>query len=98
MPFVCSRTRLRSLTAERVFAAGPACRRNRPAGGRCASAGHPGVAAGRRWCWSWSVAAHLRHRRVICLQRPDEDASMHPALVRRLEHTVPPLLGLPAQS
>ncbi|SOO28974.1 conserved hypothetical protein [Xanthomonas phaseoli pv. phaseoli] len=28
----------------------------------------------------------------------DDDSSMDPALVRRLKHTVPPLLGLPAQS
>ncbi|WP_372372333.1 MULTISPECIES: phosphotyrosine protein phosphatase [Xanthomonas] len=43
-------------------------------------------------------AAHLRHCRVVCLQIPDDDACMDPALIRRLEHTVPPLLRLPAQS
>ncbi|RBK96565.1 phosphotyrosine protein phosphatase, partial [Xanthomonas oryzae pv. oryzae] len=28
----------------------------------------------------------------------DDYAYMDPALIRRLQHTVPPLLGLPAQS
>ncbi|PPV08016.1 hypothetical protein XBLMG947_1087 [Xanthomonas bromi] len=109
MLFVCSRNRLRSPTAERVFADWP--------GVQAQSAGlavDAEVQVTPELLQEAQVvmvmeprhlqllrkrfAAHLRHCRLICLQIPDDYADMDPALVRRLEHTVPPLLRLPAQS
>ncbi|ARV25145.1 phosphotyrosine protein phosphatase [Xanthomonas citri pv. glycines] len=107
--FVCSRNRLRSPTAERVLADWPGVQAQ--SAGLAADAGvqvtpellqeAQGVLVMERrhlQLLRQRFAAHLRHCRVICLHIPDDDAYMDPSLVRRLEHTVPPLLGLPAQS
>ncbi|UXW31734.1 low molecular weight protein tyrosine phosphatase family protein [Xanthomonas oryzae] len=109
MLFVCSRNRLRSPTAERVFADWPGVQAQ--SAGVAADADvqvtpellqeAPVVLVMERrhlQLLRQRFAAHLRHCRVICLQIPDDYAYMDPALIRRLQHTVPPLLGLPAQS
>ncbi|MFC7519730.1 phosphotyrosine protein phosphatase [Xanthomonas populi] len=107
--FVCSRNRLRSPTAERVFAAWPGVQTQ--SAGLAAAAqlqvtpellheAQGVLVMERRHLTSLRKrsAAHLRHCRVICLQIPDDDAYMDPALIHRLEDTVPPLLRLPAHS
>ena len=100
--FVCSRNRLRSPTAEAVFAADP--------GIEVASAGLTRDAEERLTpalvAWADVIfvmeQAHLRklrqqfrphldRQRVICLGIPDDYA--YPALVRRLEAVVPRHLG-----
>lgn len=109
MLFVCSRNRLRSPTAERVFADWPGVQTQ--SAGLAADAEvqltpellHEAqlvLVMERRHLQLLRkrFAAYLRHCRVICLQIPDDYAYMDPALIRRLEHTVPPLLRLPAQS
>ena len=102
--FVCSRNRLRSPTAEAVFAAHP--------GIAVASAGLANDAEERLTselvAWAdiifmmeqaharklrTAFRKHLNHQRVICLGIPDDYAYMDPALLRRLEAVVPPHLG-----
>ncbi|ASK90439.1 MULTISPECIES: low molecular weight protein tyrosine phosphatase family protein [Xanthomonas] len=109
MLFVCSRNRLRSPTAERVFADWPGVQAQ--SAGLAADAdvqvtpellqeAQVVLAMERRHLQllRQRFAAHLRHCRMICLHIPDDYAYMDPALIRRLEHTVPPLLRLPAHS
>lgn len=101
--FVCSRNRLRSPTAEQVFADTP--------GIEVASAGlntdaeTPMDADLAAWAdivfvmekahrtrLSKRFGAHLKHARVICLDIPDNYVFMDPDLVRLMEAKVPRLL------
>ena len=99
--FICSQNRLRSPTAERVFA-------NRP-GFEVASAGLNPEAdtpvCSDLLAWSDVIFVmekthrsklakkfrqHLRGKRIICLDIPDEFEFMEPALIRLLEKRVEP--------
>jgi predicted protein tyrosine phosphatase len=101
--FVCSRNRLRSPTAETVFASYP--------GIETASAGVDNDAenplTGELVAWADIIFVmekghgtklrakfrkYLRLARVICLDIPDNFKFMDPELVRILETKVPPLL------
>lgn len=101
--FVCARNRLRSPTAEQVFASYP--------GVEVASAGLAPDAeeplTGELVEWADLVfvmdrslrtkltrrfRAHLKRARVICLDIPDDYAFMDPALVALLEKKVTPFL------
>lgn len=94
--FVCSQNRLRSPTAEQVFADHP--------GNECASAGLNHDAENpvtREWVeWaelifvmekthrsrlSAKFGPHLGNKRVVCLDIPDDYAFMDPTLVRLLK-------------
>ena len=98
--FICSQNRLRSPTAEQVFADWP--------GIEVASAGlddgvrHPVTLELLKWAHTIFVmeGAHrtllnqrfkpqLKNRRVICLGIPDKFRFMDPALVTLLKQTVP---------
>lgn len=98
--FVCSQNRLRSPTAEQVFADWP--------GIEVASAGLNDGAANPvtpellQWAHTIFVMEgahrtrlnqkfkpHLKHQRVICLGIPDKFRFMDPALVSLLRQTVP---------
>jgi predicted protein tyrosine phosphatase len=97
--FVCTQNRLRSPTAEQVFA-------NRP-GFEVASAGldpsadTPVSPELLQWAdvifvmerthrnkLSKLFRAHLKNKRIVCLEIPDEFAYMDPVLVRLLERKV----------
>jgi predicted protein tyrosine phosphatase len=101
--FLCSRNRLRSPTAEQVFAEWP--------GVETASAGvsndaeQPVTAELLEWADLILVMEpvhrakltarwrpHLRRARVVCLDIPDDYEFMDPALVALLQARVPPLL------
>jgi predicted protein tyrosine phosphatase len=101
--FVCSQNRLRSPTAEQIFADWP--------GVECASAGVHASAdvplSSELIDWahfifvmervhktkmSVNFKKHLNHKRVICLGIPDEYRFMQPELVRLLEAKVGPFL------
>ena len=101
--FVCGRNRLRSPTAEQLFAAHP--------GVECASAGlspdadNPLTPELLDWAEIVLVmeprqqaklrqrfAPHLRDKRVVCLRIPDRYAYMDPALVELLRARVGPFL------
>ncbi|MCW5623317.1 MAG: low molecular weight protein tyrosine phosphatase family protein [Burkholderiales bacterium] len=101
--FVCSQNRLRSPTAEQVFA-------NRP-GIECSSAGtnhdaeNPLTPELIEWAdvifvmekthrnkLTSRFRPHLANKRVICLNIPDDYEYMAPALVRLLERKVPQFL------
>lgn len=98
--FVCSRNRLRSPTAEQVFAAWP--------GIETASAGvdhdadNPLTPELLQWAdvifvmermhrtkLSSRFRAHLGGKRIVCLEIPDDFDYMDPALVRLLQEKVP---------
>lgn len=97
--FLCSRNRLRSPTAEQVFASWP--------GIETASAGisrdtdHPVTPELLRWAdlifvmerahrskLSAKFKSHLAGKRVVCLEIPDEFEYMEPALVTLLQTRV----------
>jgi len=101
--FVCSRNRLRSPTAEQVFADWP--------GVETASAGLSPDAdvqvTPELLAWADTICVmerahrarlnarfrrHLRHARVVCLDIPDDFDFMAPDLVRLLRAKVPPHL------
>ena len=101
--YICSQNRLRSPTAEQVFADWP--------GVETASAGlnndaeNPLTPELLEWAdlvfvmerahrnkLSSRFRAHLGHQRVICLDIPDEYDYMDPMLVRLLRAKVPPHL------
>ncbi len=101
--FVCSQNRLRSPTAEQVFASHP--------GLECASAGtnhdadNPLTPELVEWAevifvmekahrnkLNAKYRAHLLNKRVICLDIPDEYEYMDPTLVRLLKVKVPRFL------
>ncbi|MCC5086522.1 low molecular weight protein tyrosine phosphatase family protein [Xanthomonas campestris] len=109
MLFVCSRNRLRSPTAEHIFAqwpnvlmqsAGLAPDAEQPVTPELLHDSDLVLVMERRHLQLLRrrFAAHLRHCRVACLQIPDDYTYMQPELIRRLEHTVPPLLRLPVHS
>lgn len=102
--FVCSRNRLRSPTAEHLFA--------ERAGLEAASAGlnkgadEPLSIELMDWAdvilvmekthrrkLSNKFKAHLKNKRVICLDIPDDYAYMQPELIELLEQKVGRLLG-----
>ena len=101
--FICSQNRLRSPTAEQVFARHP--------GIECASAGlnrgadNPLTAELVEWAelifvmerdhemeLSARFRRHLGGRRIICLDIPDNYRYMDPALIALLKSRVGPLL------
>ena len=101
--FVCSQNRLRSPTAEQVFAGWP--------GIECTSAGtnhdaeNPLTAELIEWAELIFVmekahrdrlrarfGGHLKDKRVICLEIPDNYEFMDPELVRLLKVKVPKFL------
>lgn len=103
--FLCSRNRLRSPTAERVFADYP--------GIECTSAGlnHDAETPLTADLVAWAelifvmekahlaklrtrFKRHLRHQRVICLDVPDRYEFMEPALVELLKRKVERFLSL----
>ncbi|WP_202595432.1 low molecular weight protein tyrosine phosphatase family protein [Stenotrophomonas panacihumi] len=101
--FLCSRNRLRSPTAERVFADWPGVETD--SAGLADDAEVPLSADQLEGCDLVCVmerahlrrlkqrfAAHLRGMRVVCLDIPDDYAYMDPALVALLERKVAPLL------
>ena len=101
--FVCSQNRLRSPTAEQVFASHP--------GVECASAGtnndadNPLTVELVEWAeiifvmekahrnkLNSKFRRHLANKRIICLDIPDEYEYMDPGLVRLLKAKVSPFL------
>ena len=101
--FVCSRNRLRSPTAEAVFARWPGL--ETASAGLAADAESPLTPEALAWADIVMVmepvhrkrlaarfAAALRGKRVVCLGIPDDFDYMAPALVALLEAKVPPLL------
>ena len=102
--FVCSQNKLRSPTAEQVFA-------NRPgfevaSAGTDRSAGTPVSPEIIEWAdvifvmervhrnkLSKNFRAQLKNKRVVCLDIPDEFEYMDPALVRLLEVKVGPFFS-----
>ncbi len=101
--FVCSQNRLRSPTAEQVFSlrAGVEC----ASAGLYDSADEP--LSGELLDWADIVfvmerahktrmaarfRAHLKDKRIVCLDIPDKYTFMDPALVRLLEAKVGPYL------
>lgn len=100
--FICSQNRLRSPTAEQLFADWPGVETS-SAG--LASAGNPVTPEMLRWAdlifvmekshrtkLSARFSPHLGGKRVICLDIPDDFDFMEPALVRLLQSRVPPHL------
>jgi len=98
--FVCSRNRLRSPTAEQVFADWPGI--ETASAGLSPDAETPVIPELLAWAdtifvmervhrarLSERFRPHLRHARVICLEIPDDFDFMAPALVRLLEAKVP---------
>lgn len=101
--FICSQNRLRSPTAEQVFASYP--------GVECASAGlnHAAESPVTPELLQWAdlvfvmekahqiklrrrFRADLNGKRILCLNIPDEFAFMDPRLVRLLQDRVPRFL------
>ena len=98
--FLCSRNRLRSPTAEQVFADWPGI--EVASAGLAADADHPLGAELLAWAdtvfvmerahrarLSAKFASHLRGKRVVCLGIPDDYGFMDPALVELLQARVP---------
>ena len=98
--FVCSRNRLRSPTAEQVFASWP-CIETASAGIN-RDADNPVTPELLRWAdlvlvmerghrskLSAKFKAHLAGRRVVCLEIPDDFDYMEPALIALLQAKVP---------
>ncbi|MGH8443733.1 MAG: low molecular weight protein tyrosine phosphatase family protein [Solimonas sp.] len=101
--FVCGRNRRRSPTAEQYFADWPgietASAGLSPEADIALTADLVGWAelicvmeSARRRKLSQRFGAQLKGRRVACLNIPDDDEFMDPALIRRLEASVPRLL------
>ena len=103
--FICSRNRLRSPTAEQVFANYPGLQT--ASAGLDADAEEPLSPELLRWAdvifvmekahrtkLARKFRAHLKNQRVICLDIPDEYAYMDPSLVEILKASVPPHLKL----
>lgn len=97
--FVCSRNRLRSPTAEQVFASWPGI--ETASAGINRDADNPVTPELLRWAdlvfvmerrhrskLSAKFKAHLAGKRVICLEIPDEFDYMEPALVKLLNAKV----------
>lgn len=101
--FVCSQNRLRSPTAERVFARWPGV--ETASAGTDVAADNPLTAELVAWAdlifvmepahrrkLQRKCRAALNGKRVICLGIPDEYDYMDAALIALLERTVPPFL------
>jgi predicted protein tyrosine phosphatase len=101
--FVCSRNRLRSPTAERVFAGRPDL--EVASAGLAPDAEEPVTGELLKWAELVFVMekrhrvrltrrfkADLRHARVVCLDIPDDYAFMDPRLVQKLTERVEPHL------
>ena len=98
--FVCSRNRLRSPTAEQVFASWPGI--ETASAGINRDADNPVTPELLQWAdlvfvmervhrskLSAKFKAHLASKRVVCLEIPDEFDYMEPALVTLLQAKVP---------
>jgi predicted protein tyrosine phosphatase len=98
--FICSRNRLRSPTAEQVFADWPGI--ETASAGLAPDAESPVTPELLAWAdlifvmearhrarLSSGFRAHLRGQRVICLDIPDDYAFMEPALIEVLRARVP---------
>ena len=94
--FICSQNRLRSPTAERVFSGRPGFQV--ASAGLNPEAETPVCSELLEWCdvifvmekahrnkLSSKFRAHLKGKRVICLDIPDEFEFMDPSLIRLLE-------------
>ncbi|NHV31035.1 low molecular weight protein tyrosine phosphatase family protein [Burkholderia sp. D-99] len=101
--FICSRNRLRSLTAEAVFAAWPGVETD--SAGLAPDAGTHLCAEQLDWAdvvfvmerahkakLAAQFGAHLRHKKIVCLDIPDRYAYMQPELVTLLERKAGPFL------
>jgi len=101
--FICSRNRLRSPTAEQVFASWPGVATS--SAGLDHDAENPVTPELLAWAalifvmerahrtrLSAKFKSHLRDKRVICLEIPDQFEYMDPALVSILRMKVPPHL------
>jgi len=102
--FVCSQNKLRSPTAEQVFSNRPGF--EVASAGTDRSAGTPVSADVIEWAdvifvmerahrnkLSRNFRAHLKNKRVICLDIPDDFEYMDPALIRILETKVGPFFS-----
>ncbi len=98
--FVCSQNRLRSPTAEQVFSDWPGL--ETASAGLNHGAENPVTPELLGWAdtifvmerihrsrLSERFGPHLRNKRIICLEIPDDFEYMEPALVRLLEAKVP---------
>ncbi|KVL24574.1 low molecular weight protein tyrosine phosphatase family protein [Burkholderia cepacia] len=101
--FVCSRNRLRSPTAEAVFAAWPGVETD--SAGLAPDADTHVCAEQLDWAdvvfvmerthktrLTAQFGTHLRHKKVVCLDIPDRYAYMQPELVTLLERKAGPFL------
>ncbi|WP_175812388.1 low molecular weight protein tyrosine phosphatase family protein [Burkholderia contaminans] len=101
--FLCSRNRLRSPTAEAVFAAWPGVETD--SAGLAPDADTRVSAEQLDWAdvvfvmerahqarLAAQFGAHLRHKKIVCLNIPDRYAYMQPELVTLLERKAGPLL------
>lgn len=101
--FLCSRNRLRSPTAEQVFAGWPGI--ETAGAGLAPDADNPLTPELLAWAelvfvmerahrakLSSRFAAHLKGKRVVCLDIPDDYDYMQPALVKLLRDKIPPHL------
>ncbi|CAB3759759.1 phosphotyrosine protein phosphatase [Burkholderia puraquae] len=101
--FICSRNRLRSPTAEAVFAAWPDVETD--SAGLAPDADTRLSAEQLDWAdvvfvmerahkarLAAQFGAHLRHKKLVCLDIPDRYAYMQPELVTLLERKAGPFL------
>ncbi|MEK7887334.1 low molecular weight protein tyrosine phosphatase family protein [Burkholderia contaminans] len=101
--FLCSRNRLRSPTAEAVFSAWPGVETD--SAGLAPDADTRVSAEQLDWAdvvfvmerahqarLAAQFGAHLRHKKIVCLDIPDRYAYMQPELVTLLERKAGPLL------
>jgi len=101
--FICSRNRLRSPTAEAVFAAWPDVETD--SAGLAPDADTRLSAEQLDWAdvvfvmerahkarLAAQFGAHLRHKKIVCLDIPDRYAYMQPELVTLLERKAGPFL------
>ncbi|MGB8355904.1 MAG: protein-tyrosine-phosphatase [Chthoniobacteraceae bacterium] len=107
--FICSRNRLRSLTAEKLFEGFPPCQARsagtQPDARIVVTAGHLGW-ADIIFCMEKSHLSRLRlkfpgamqGRRVVCLHIPDEYEFMQPELLDELRAKLAAHVALPAEN
>ncbi|ABB08406.1 low molecular weight protein tyrosine phosphatase family protein [Burkholderia lata] len=101
--FICSRNRLRSPTAEAVFAAWPDVETD--SAGLAPDADTRLSAEQLDWAevvfvmerahkarLAAQFGAHLRHKKIVCLDIPDRYVDMQPELVTLLERKAGPFL------
>ncbi|VWB24542.1 low molecular weight protein tyrosine phosphatase family protein [Burkholderia lata] len=101
--FLCSRNRLRSPTAEAVFAAWPGVETD--SAGLAPDADTRVSAEQLDWAdvvfvmerahkarLAAQFGAHLRHKKIVCLDIPDRYTTMQPELVTLLERKAGPFL------